>query len=464
MNTHTHMVSLTLDNGVAIVAQARHEMGATLGEMMAEDNAGQASGKTGFYWIGGILLGLLIGGISLFAILGPVEQEPGAEPAPVATTSLESAIPEVGDAPAIAPAPDALPSPQVVPAPAAEVASTASPSLEPAEADASSDAGVVTKPAGNDVAADGASEQETAAENPSAQPVPPPSFDTVRAEADGSVLVAGRSMPQAGVSILSDGVEIATATADGRGNFVALFTLPPSDAPRVLTLAMTTADGALVMAEESVIISPIAAPVAVAEVPTQEPEAPEEIATEDSGTAPTTQTADASETAAAEPVAVASAPEATEEAVPVAPKAPEVLVLDSSGVRKQTEPGSVRQVVIDIIGYDQSERVTISGRGTADSDVRLYLNNRNVAIVPVDSSGRWRVPLSDIDAGIYTLRVDQVDAAGKVTSRFETPFLRENPETVAAAIAPAPEAPATTSSQTQTDTDAVSDASEAASA
>ena len=36
-------------------------------------------------------------------------------------------------------------------------------------------------------------------------------------------------------------------------------------------------------------------------------------------------------------------------------------------------------------------------------------------------------------SGIYTLRVDQLDASGKVTSRFETPFKRETAQALAAA-------------------------------
>ena len=37
--------------------------------------------------------------------------------------------------------------------------------------------------------------------------------------------------------------------------------------------------------------------------------------------------------------------------------------------------------------------------------------------------------------GVYTLRVDQIDAEGRVTSRIETPFLREERESIAAAMA-----------------------------
>ena len=50
----------------------------------------------------------------------------------------------------------------------------------------------------------------------------------------------------------------------------------------------------------------------------------------------------------------------------------------------------------------------------------------------MDTSGRWRGDLPDVDTGVYTLRVDEVDAEGAVTSRVETPFKRESPEALAA--------------------------------
>jgi nucleoid-associated protein YgaU len=51
----------------------------------------------------------------------------------------------------------------------------------------------------------------------------------------------------------------------------------------------------------------------------------------------------------------------------------------------------------------------------------------------VGADGRWFVALGDKPPGIYTLRVDQIDTSGKVTSRFETPFKRETREALAAA-------------------------------
>ena len=40
--------------------------------------------------------------------------------------------------------------------------------------------------------------------------------------------------------------------------------------------------------------------------------------------------------------------------------------------------------------------------------------------------------MPDIDTGVYTLRIDEVDDSGTVTSRVETPFKRESPEVLVA--------------------------------
>jgi nucleoid-associated protein YgaU len=40
-----------------------------------------------------------------------------------------------------------------------------------------------------------------------------------------------------------------------------------------------------------------------------------------------------------------------------------------------------------------------------------------------------------VAAGVYTLRADQLNAEGRVLSRYETPFQREEPELLAAAAA-----------------------------
>ncbi|KPQ07203.1 MAG: hypothetical protein HLUCCA12_07530 [Rhodobacteraceae bacterium HLUCCA12] len=121
---------------------------------------------------------------------------------------------------------------------------------------------------------------------------------------------------------------------------------------------------------------------------------------------------------------------------------PPAFVLRGSGevALLDRAPEVMGNVVIDTIAYSAEGAVQISGRA-ADADMgaelQIYLDNQPVATARADN-GDWSSDLPDIDPGVYTLRVDQLDAQGDVASRFETPFQREDPELVEAARAAAP--------------------------
>ncbi|MCC7321637.1 MAG: LysM peptidoglycan-binding domain-containing protein [Rubellimicrobium sp.] len=134
--------------------------------------------------------------------------------------------------------------------------------------------------------------------------------------------------------------------------------------------------------------------------------------------------------------ALAPGPDTTDSGAP-----PAVLALDAGGVRllaPAPEPGgegaALAAVALDIIAYDPTGEVTVSGRAPAGAGfVRIYLDNAAVAAGTV-LDGRWDVALPDVAPGTYTLRVDQLDAAGAMVSRIESPFLRESRQALAAAL------------------------------
>ena len=76
----------------------------------------------------------------------------------------------------------------------------------------------------------------------------------------------------------------------------------------------------------------------------------------------------------------------------------------------------------------------LPGRGRPEAIVRFYVDNSPVASTAVDQEGYWSADLSDVKAGIYTLRLDQIDRSGKVSSRLESPFKRENRDLLAGQI------------------------------
>ncbi|MEM1101857.1 MAG: hypothetical protein AAGH73_10055, partial [Pseudomonadota bacterium] len=92
-----------------------------------------------------------------------------------------------------------------------------------------------------------------------------PSFDTVRVEADGAALLAGRAAPGADIDILLDGTLLAAVTADGGGRFAAFVTVPASEATQSLTL-MARKGGQELASLNALFVDPVAQRVAAAAV------------------------------------------------------------------------------------------------------------------------------------------------------------------------------------------------------
>tara|TARA_R110000868_G_scaffold221493_5_gene473216 strand:+ start:34792 stop:36255 length:1464 start_codon:yes stop_codon:yes gene_type:complete len=318
-------------------------------------------------------------------------------------------------------------------------------------------------------------------------PLPaPPRFDVVRIEPDGTALVAGAGAPDWPVSVLLDGTEMDRPIAGGDGRFVSFLDLGQSDAPRVMTLIMHGPKGeGEVSSVEQVILAPSEAAAAgealaqAAEQPevTEGPEAEEgeqltgdvadaqlagaaerDVSASASGTgeatagaAPTPAPVDTDpaieqadqtgELPSAAPVAAnVAAPTsvlppaegATETGAALPPNgAATVLLADPDGVRvlqngaAPSVPGSVQ---LDTISYDAVGEVVLSGRGTPGAFVRVYLDDRPNTTTQIETDGQWGTTLPEVDTGVYRLRVDEVDEAGTVLSRVETPFKRAEPE------------------------------------
>lgn len=113
-----------------------------------------------------------------------------------------------------------------------------------------------------------------------------------------------------------------------------------------------------------------------------------------------------------------------------APAQVAVLRADAQGVTLVQPVAQALQdkVVLDTISYSDSGEVQLAGRARADARVRVYLDNAAVTSFVVAQNGSWGGRLEAVDPGVYRLRLDELDAAGKVLSRLETPFKREAPE------------------------------------
>jgi nucleoid-associated protein YgaU len=383
----------------------------------------------------------------------------------------------------VAPAPDTTEAADE-PAPTQSEAPVAAVGVEPVENTAEA------------TAPDPTVEQNATADTPEPAPAPSvadvvaPTFDIVRVAPDGQTLVAGTARGAQDVFVLLDGVEVGSTLVDGSGKFVVFLDLPRSDQPRIVSLVAQAASGRIESRDQIILApsvqvaetetpvpapqdpvatavatpvtepaeTPVAGsgtggadapePVAVAEstepaagitAATAVTEQPQEVAvatTDDAGETP--QPVETAADAPAEVIAAAPVAAAPTQPEPGEPVAPAVILSNDAGVEVLQAAGSapevLDQIALDAITYETVGTVALSGRGTVNEFVRVYLDNEPVQTTSVAADGRWRADLPQVDSGTYTLRVDAVDEAGVVQSRVESPFRREDPVALAAAI------------------------------
>jgi nucleoid-associated protein YgaU len=235
----------------------------------------------------------------------------------------------------------------------------------------------------------------------------PPSFDLIRVDKAGSTVVAGKAAPGTTVEVILEGRVVGQAVADATGAFVALLDLEPSDKPRELSLLQKQATGGDVASVDKVLIMPLK-PKAV--------EAPKLVVAK----------ADTNDVEVIEPpkVEVVQETTSTNNTETATEAEPEL-------AKAESEAAEI--LSLETIVYDDLGDVVISGHGSSDDFVRIYLDNKPADVQKVAGGGQWKITLADVPAGLYSLRVDSVNSAGTVTQRVVSPFKREPALTVVAA-------------------------------
>lgn len=290
-----------------------------------------------------------------------------------------------------------------------------------------------------------AEEKAEAGDAPEPQPVtlPAPVLDVIRIDPDGSATLAGQAPGGSAVQVLLDGQALHEFEVDADGQFVVFLSIRPSDQARSLTLRASQ-DGRTALSGDY-LIAPSPQPVVVAEASEPEPVTgvstaePERVSNSD----PATETPADDDTPLDTPPASAdradqkAEPEDREPRVATlqgdadgAEQAPVILRSDEDGVALVQSPETApsEDIALDTIGYSDEGEVQLSGRSGEGETVRVYVNNRPVGDLSIGSDGRWQGEVEGIDPGVYTLRLDELDSAGQVVSRLETPFKREAPE------------------------------------
>lgn len=213
--------------------------------------------------------------------------------------------------------------------------------------------------------------------------IDPPTFDVVRVNPDGNVVIAGRAAAQSTVVNIGNEVELGRVRADDRGEWVLVPEKPLKPGSYTLRLEMLVGSLPPVPSVEDVVVIV--------------PEAGKDIA---------------GRTGDGQVLAMKVSPDG------------------STTVLQKPGAGGTIELSVDAVDYDEDGRLSISGGAKPGATIQLYLDNRFIghARAGEDSGqggGRWSMrPDDPVEPGLYTLRADQIDNAGKVLQRVEFPFSR----------------------------------------
>lgn len=278
----------------------------------------------------------------------------------------------------------------------------------------------------------GTGENATASANGSSQrsDAARPTFDVVRAEPTGDLLMAGRAEPGWTVTVESNGKQIGKAVADANGEWVIQPTGPVAKGEHSLQLRAQAPKGdQMLFSKQRLAVS---------------------LGGDTSKSRPL--------------VALTEEGEATR-VLQMSPPAQEDKRQGSSSLgitaNIQTPPykptpaeDTTPQVSFTSVDLEQGDDgksvVFLSGRGTPGSRLMLYMNNEFAGTVTVDATGSWTFKaVRGLPPGSHALRADSVDLKeGKVLARAEVNFDRQGHGIAVAEVAPTPttKSPVTTRS------------------
>jgi nucleoid-associated protein YgaU len=256
---------------------------------------------------------------------------------------------------------------------------------------------------------------------------PAPSFGLLRAEPDGSTVIAGSGAPGSEVEIFSNGAPLGKTKVEASGDWVFVPSAPLPTGGAELTVGLA---GSIERSPQSFVVvideNKKAEPLVVASVPGKASEVLQGLADAKSAEmkASTETKVAAADTPAppAAPVAPASGTPPSD--VPAAAQPPVAQPSATLSIDMAlANPPSIDAIEID------GERNFFAGAGAEESTVRLYVDDKFIADAIV-AGGRWLVETSNVlTKPIQRVRVDMLNpGSAEVASRAEVNFVVDLPK------------------------------------
>ena len=233
-------------------------------------------------------------------------------------------------------------------------------------------------------------------------------IDIMRVDHQNEALVAGLAQPNTIVEVLADGQVIGSSKSDDQGEFVIMGTLSETVESKTLTVRSGTSPSV----EKKTDKNSSSGSVILSDSDKQN------------------ESNDYLEWTLSDDIFIVL-PSLSEHKSKKNSKIKNIpLIVQSSSndikIIQKTEQTLVLGITIDSISYSSLGEALLVGRGNPSNKALVYLNNKLISSSNVGALGGWSSELTGISAGIYKLRIDEVNSAGVVQSRIETPFKKES--------------------------------------
>jgi nucleoid-associated protein YgaU len=242
-----------------------------------------------------------------------------------------------------------------------------------------------------------------------------PTFDVLRVDPKGTIVLAGKAANNAKVDLLARGDILGTTKASPNGDFVIVLDDPLKPGDYQLVLRSTAPDGSAMTSLETAIVS----------IP--ETKSGQVLALVEQSGQPsrliTVPEAPAGQAASNQPAAAAA----------------------PTGDKPAKQPAAKARIVVEAVEIEGS-KLFIAGIADAGYTVKVYANDNLIGSTKTGADGHFLVQTTrDLPVGDYIIRADMVEKDGvTVIARAAVPFKREAGQRVSAVAPSATPAPAAT--------------------
>ncbi len=336
--------------------------------------------------------------------------------------------------------------------PAAAVSTTEPAKSEPAPAEvAKVDPAKATDPAASEPAkaADPAKASDPVATKPAkAEAAAPtsmptaPTFDVLRVESNGSVVIAGKAGPDAQIEVLSGADVLGATKAQANGDFAIAIDKQLKAGDYQLVLRQTLADGSAATSIETATVSVPEKPNGPVLALVEEPGKPSRIITTPDSAEVTVQAQVTNPSKPADPAKPADSQ--------VAAQSP-----DTKTPAAEPAPAAVAGETVKIEAVEtEGNKIFVAGLAKGVGSVRVYANEEVLGETKLSAGDRFLLEIQkDLPVGDYIFKAEGLAADGvTVLGSSAVPFTRGNDSNEVTTAAPASEPAKETAAATQEDT------------